>query len=112
MPRPVVLRDAARVDALINECARRGLIEDAAGDVRATRAWKGHLQRAAEVLNRQAAETGPPPGHPIALAVRKALSMTGERFGDDEEDVVALLTLLELAEMPESKRAEYGPYAS
>lgn len=108
------LKDAARVDALLDELVRRGIVEQVGEDVHASRLWKASLQKAAEVLNRQVAETGfAPPGHPIRLAVEKALAMRAERFAEeDRADVVALLVQLELAHMSEGERqrlAAYGP---
>lgn len=105
--------DPARVEALLDACIARGLVEeDASGSLHGTRQWNGALQKAAEVLNRQVAETGlPPPNHPIEAAVQKALEMRGESFpAGDRDDVVRVLTLLELSGMSESKRAQYGPY--
>lgn len=108
------LLDPARVEALLDELVRRGIVEQAGEDVRASRAWKASLTKAAEVLNRQVAETGfAPPGHPVRLAVEKALAMRAEPLAPaDREDVVALLVQLELAHMSEGERlrlAAYGP---
>lgn len=109
LPARVALDDPSRVDALLDECIRRGLVDESGDEVRGSRAWNAWLQKAAEVLNRQVAETGwTPPGHPVRAAVEKALVMKGESFADEERaDVVELLTQMELAHMTPQKRAQY-----
>lgn len=110
--RGMALDDPARVERILDDCVRRGIVEQRDGDVRGSREWKAWLTRAAEVLNRQVAETGfQPPGHPVHLAVEKALAMRREDVpAADREDYVRLLTLLELADMSPLKREQYGPY--
>ena len=106
------LQDPARVERILDDCIRRGLVEQDGTEVRGSRLWNGWLQKAAEVINRQVGETGyQPPGHPIHLAVEKALAMKREDVpAADLPDYVRLLTLLELESMSPGKRAQYGPY--
>jgi hypothetical protein len=105
----VTLEDAARVERILDDCIQRGLVDEVDGDVRASRAWSAWVQKAAEVVNRQVADTGfEPPGNPVQIAVQKALDMKGEDLPDGERaDYVTVLTNLELANMPAHKREQY-----
>jgi hypothetical protein len=102
--------DEARVDAILDQLVAWGLVEQAEGDLRATRRWSAKLQAAAEKLNIIHAQTGVQvAGNPLVVATSQALANENlDIVPQSFDDFVRVLVMLELSRMTPAKRAQLG----